>query len=85
VSRPVSAEDSAQTEYRVPADLVPDVLGQLDGLAAVPTAYLALVAIVSLAAVFSKEPSRRRAALSVLRLLLPRRRGSDRDDPPRRP
>lgn len=69
----------------MPADLVPSVLGQLDTLATAPTVYLALVAIVSLAAVFSKEPGRRRAALSVLRLLLPRRRGADRDDPPRTP
>ncbi|MDN5932010.1 MAG: hypothetical protein L0I24_13255 [Pseudonocardia sp.] len=69
----------------MPADLVPTVLGQLDILAAAPTVYLALVAIVSLAAVFSTQPGCRRAALSVLRLLLPRRRGSDRDDPPRAP
>ncbi|MGD9989045.1 hypothetical protein [Pseudonocardia sp.] len=65
----------------MPADLVPTVLGQLDTLALAPTIYLALVAVVALAAV-TNNTGRRRAAISVLRLLLPRRRPSDQDNPP---
>lgn len=65
----------------MPADLVPTVLGQLDTLTLAPTIYLALVAVVALAAVFTNNTGRRRAAISVLQLLLPRRRPSDQDNP----
>lgn len=65
----------------MPADLVPTLVGQLDNLTIAPTIYLGLVAVVALAAVFSKSPSRRRVALDVLRVLLPRRRTSGQDEP----
>lgn len=52
-------------------------LGQLTTLATAPMVYLAIVAVVAAAAVFSTHPSRRRATLDVL--LLPRR-GPDRSD-----
>ncbi len=66
----------------MPADLVPTLVGQLDNLTIAPAIYLALMAVVALAAVFSTSLSRRRAALEVLRILAPRRRPPGQDEPP---
>jgi hypothetical protein len=41
---------------------------------AVSAMYLALVGVASIAAIFSRKKARRRAALKVLRMLLPSRR-----------
>lgn len=61
----------------MPPDLMPLVVGQLPTLTLTPLLYLAIVAVVVIAAVFSKRAGRQQAALDVLRLLLPRR------DPPK--
>lgn len=70
-----------------------DVAGPV--VAALPTAYFLLIAAIALTAVYSSRPSRRRAAVTVLRLLLPRRMPpasldsksalDDPGDPPERP
>lgn len=44
-------------------------------------AYLVLIAVIALTAVYSQKPARRRAAVTVLRLLLPRRTPDGRPDP----
>jgi hypothetical protein len=56
--------------------------GQLRILAVAPVLYLVIIAVVVFAAVFSKEASQRRAALAVLRLLIPRRNPLGRRPPP---
>lgn len=58
------------------ADLpfLPDIPAQLATLGAPALIYCTLITTVALAAVFSSKPSRRKAALKVLRLLLPGRR-----------
>ena len=56
------------------ADLIPLVVSQLRSVPLVAVLYLALIAVVVFAAVFAKTPDRRRAALAVLRMLLPLRR-----------
>jgi hypothetical protein len=53
---------------------LPDNIAQLATLDAAALAYCTLITVVALAAVFSSKPSRRKAALEVLRLLLPGRR-----------
>jgi len=58
----------------VSADLIPLVVSQLRSVPLVAVLYLALIAVVVFAAVFAKTPDRRRAALAVLRMLLPLRR-----------
>jgi hypothetical protein len=55
------------------------VLGSASGLG-----YLLLIAVVALTAVFSSKPGRRKAALEVLQLLLPRRRRAPGDTTRRR-
>lgn len=47
------------------------LLGYLATLALIAVIYALLITIVALAAVFSSKPSRRKAALEVLRELLP--------------
>ena len=59
----------------MPADLMPLVAAQLRTLTLAPLLYLAIVAVVAAAAVFSTRPGRRRAALTVLRVLVPHRTG----------
>lgn len=59
---------------------LPGSLAQLATLDAVAVIYGILIVVMALAAVFSSKPSRRKAALEVLRLLLPGRRR-----PPRNP
>ena len=57
------------------------LMGYLLGLAgnsgpvviAILAAYLMLISVIALTAVYSSLPARRRAAVSVLKLLLPRR------------
>ena len=56
------------------ADLLPLVVSQLRSVPLAAVLYLAIVAVVVFAAVFSKTPDRRRAALAVLRMLIPLRR-----------
>lgn len=57
----------------MPADLMPLVVAQLRTLTLAPLLYLALVTVVAVAAVFSTNAGRRRAALTVLRVLVPQR------------
>ena len=56
------------------ADLLPLVVSQLRSVPLAAVLYLVIVAVVVFAAVFSKTPARRRAALAVLRMLIPLRR-----------
>jgi len=57
------------------------LMGYLLGLASgagpvvieILAAYLMLISVIALTAVYSSRPARRRAAVTVLRLLLPRR------------
>lgn len=51
------------------------ILNHLPLIGPVALAYFSLITVVALAAVFSSKPSRRKAALQVLTLLLPGRRG----------
>jgi hypothetical protein len=60
-------------EIVVAADLMPLVVAQLRTVILAPLLYLAIVAIVAAAAVFSTKTGRRRAALTVLRVLVPQR------------
>lgn len=46
--------------------------------------YPCLIAVTAMTAVFSSKPARRKAALEVLRLLLPGRRGQPADQIPAR-
>ena len=61
----------------MPADLMPLVAAPLRTLTLAPLLYLVIVAVIATPAVFSTRPSRRRAALTVLRVLVPRRTRSD--------
>lgn len=64
------------------ADLMPFVEGQLPTLAFAPVLYLVIIAVVAFVAVFSKKARQRRAALAVLRLLIPHRKPFGRRLPP---
>jgi hypothetical protein len=70
-SRPLTA--ALPTAIAVPANLMPLVVAQLRALTLAPLLYLAIVAVVAAAAVFSTKTGRRRAALAVLRVLVPQR------------
>jgi hypothetical protein len=72
---PSARNQERRRRHLVAADLpfLPDTPAQLATLGAAALIYCMLIAVVALAAVFSSKPSRRKAALEVLWLLLPRR------------
>jgi hypothetical protein len=56
---------------------LPALFDHLSAAGVAASLYFVLVAVVSLSAVFAPKPTQRRAALQVLRLLLPRRRPAE--------
>ena len=72
---PSARNDTADGDTPVAADLpfLPNTLAQLASPGVAVLIYCTLITVVALTAVFSSKPSRRKAALEVLRLLLPGR------------